>query len=136
MEDVDTGDSSSVPNTPMALLAAAAASAVAAPRHLLGRQVGRGTGGLLLEKLPHGAQGRASVLPPKVVPVVQVVKELVEQLPPVKPWSLGDLLVVGSEEGPGEATEHQGNCQFKLRMAVEGSRVVNKGARVVLGHVS
>ena len=60
------------------------------------------TGGLLFEKLPHGAQGWAPVLPTEVVPVVQVVKELIEQQPPVEPWSLGDLLVVGGEEGPGK----------------------------------
>lgn len=90
----------------------------------------------LLEKLPHGAQGRGPVLPPEVVPVVQVVEELVEQQALVKPRGLGDLAVVGSEEGPGEAPEHQGDRQFKLRMAIEGRGVIHNGPRVVLTHVS
>lgn len=98
--------------------------------------MGRDTDRLLLEKLPHGAQRRTPVLPPKVVPVVQVVKELVEQQPPVEPRSLGDLPVVGGEEGPGKATKHQGNRQFKLRMTVEGSWVINNGPGVVLSHIS
>lgn len=91
---------------------------------------------LLPEQLPHHAQGWASILPPKVVPVVQVVEELVQQQAFVKPWSLGDLLVVGSEEGSGEPPKHQRDRQFKLRMAIEGSWIVNNGPLVILSHIA
>lgn len=91
---------------------------------------------LLPEQLPHHAQGWASILPPKVVPVVQVVEELIQQQALVEPWSLGDLLVVGSEEGSGEPPKHQCDCQFKLRMAIEGRWIVNNGSLVILSHIA
>lgn len=44
--------------------------------------------------------------------------------------------MVGSEEGSGEPPKHRCNCQFKLRMAVEGGWVINNGALLILSHVS
>ena len=138
MEDRDAGETKThtVPSLkpPWALFVPETAL-VRPPWSLAGSWAGD-TDGLLFEKLPHGAQRWAPVLPTEVVPVVQVVKELIEQQPPVKPWSLGDLLVVGGEEGPGKPPEHQGNCQFKLRMAVEGGWVINNGPAVILCHIS
>lgn len=90
----------------------------------------------LFGETPHDAEGRPSVPRSEVVPVVQVVEELVQLQTLLKAGGPGDLTVVGRVEGAAEAPKHAGDCQLILRVAVERSWVKNDGPRGVLGYVS
>lgn len=70
--------------------------------------------GRSLGEIPHDAQRRPSVPRPKMVPVVQVVKKLVELLASLKPRGPGDRAVVGGVEGGAEAPKHAGYRQLIL----------------------
>lgn len=93
------------------------------------------TAGSLGEAL-HDAEGGPSVPGSEVVPVVQVVEELVQLQTLLEARGSGDLAVVGRVEGTAEAPEHAGDCQLILRVAVERSRVKNDRPSGVLGYVS
>lgn len=71
-----------------------------------------------------------------MIPVVQVVEELIQLQALLKAWGLGDFAVVGRVEGATEAPEHASYCQLILRVAIEGSRVKDDGPRGILGYIS
>lgn len=62
-----------------------------------------------------------------MIPVVQVVEELVELLAGLKARGLGDCAVVGGVEGVAETPKHAGYRQLVLRVAVERGRVKDDG---------
>ena len=62
---------------------------------------------------------------PATVPVVEVVKELVELAPGCKSSRLGDQLVIGVIKLGGEASKHGSNGQVKLMVAIKGGWVVD-----------
>lgn len=84
----------------------------------------------------HNSYGRTFVTTTKVVPVIQVVEELVKLVPLCKSWCLGNLAVVCRVKSTVEATKHPGNTQLKLRVAVEGSRIEDDWAVCTFCHVS
>ena len=88
-----------------------------------------------LKKVLHGGKWRFLVFTAKVVPVVQVVEDLVELIPFFKPRCFGKLLVVGRVEGAVNPTKHHRDGQFKLCVAVEGARVKDNGDVWALGHI-
>lgn len=67
-----------------------------------------------------------------MIPVVQVVEQLVQLVSPVEPWCFRDLLVVGVVEVFPEAPEHPSDPKLELGMAVKRSRVEDDGAVGVL----
>lgn len=71
-----------------------------------------------------------------MIPVVQVVEELIQLQALLEAWSLGDFAVVGGVEGATEAPEHASYCQLILRVAIEGSRVKDDGPRGILRYIS
>lgn len=71
-----------------------------------------------------------------MIPVVQVVEELIELQASLEARGLGDGAVVGRVEGAAEASEHAGYRQLVLRVAVEGSRVEDDRPGGVLRDVS
>lgn len=68
--------------------------------------------------------------------MVKVMEKLVELVSLLEPGRLGYLLVVGRVEGAAEATEHAGNGQLELRVAVKGGGVKYDGAIRTLCHVA
>lgn len=90
----------------------------------------------LLGKLFHDAQGRAPVPGTEVIPVVQVVEQLVQLMSLVEPQSFGDLLVVGVVEVFPEAAEHPRDPQLELGMTVKRGRVEDHGAVGEFGDVA
>lgn len=71
-----------------------------------------------------------------MIPVVQIVEELIQLQALLKPGSLGDLVVVGRVEGATKAPKHASYCQVILRVPIERSWVKDDGPRGVLCHVS
>lgn len=49
-----------------------------------------------------------------MIPVVQIVEELIQLLALLKSGGLGDLVVVGRVEGATKAPKHTGYCQLIL----------------------
>lgn len=71
-----------------------------------------------------------------MIPVVQIVEELIQLLALLKARGLGDLVVVGRVEGATEAPEHASYRQLVLRVAIERSRVKDDRPRGILRYVS
>lgn len=71
-----------------------------------------------------------------MIPVVQIVEELIQLQALLKSRGLGDLAVVGGVEGATEAPKHAGYCQLIFRVAIERSWVKNDGPRGILCYVS
>lgn len=71
-----------------------------------------------------------------MVPVVYVIKELIQFISFLKSWSFGYYTVIGREKWAAKATKHSSNGQFKLWMAIKGSRVKDNWPRVILSHIS
>lgn len=70
-----------------------------------------------------------------MVPVVQVVEELVQLQALLESRGLGDLAVVGRVKGATEAPKHAGYCQLILRVAIERSWIENDGPRGVFCYI-
>lgn len=62
-----------------------------------------------------------------MIPVVQIVKELIQLQALLKAWGLRDPAVVGRVKGTAEAPKHASYRQFILRVAVERGWVENDG---------
>lgn len=71
---------------------------------------GRGSPG----KTPHDAEGGAPVSRSEMIPVVQVVEELIQTEALLKATRLGDVAVVGRVEGAAKAPKHASYCQLVL----------------------
>lgn len=67
-----------------------------------------------LDEIPHDAEGGAPVSRSKMIPVVQVVKELIQTEALLKATRLGDVAVVGRVEGAAKAPKHASYCQLVL----------------------
>lgn len=70
-----------------------------------------------------------------MVPVVYVIKELIQLVPFLKSWSFGYFTVIGREERAAEPPKHSSNGQFEFRVAIEGGGVKYDRPGVVLSHI-
>ena len=89
-----------------------------------------------VQQTPHYFQGLAPVTSTKVVPMVQVVKQLVKLISFVKSRGFGNDLVVGRVKSRCEAPEHGSNAEVILMVAVEGGWVKDHGLTPHLTHIS
>lgn len=71
-----------------------------------------------------------------MIPVVQVVKQLIQLKALLESWGLGDFAVVGRVKGAAKAPKHASYCQLIFRVAVERSWVKNDRPRGILCYVS
>lgn len=68
--------------------------------------------------------------------MVQIVEELIQLIPRLEPRGLGDLVVVPRVERVAEPSEHPGDAQLVLSVAIEGGGVENDRAVGTLCYVS
>lgn len=71
-----------------------------------------------------------------MIPVVQVVEQLVQLMSLFEPRCFGDVIVVGIVEAFPEAAEHATDPQLELGVAVKRGRVEDEWAVGVLGYVA
>ena len=72
----------------------------------------------------------------KMVPVVQVVEQVVQNRPLLKTLAPRHHRVVRPEELRGESPEHSGYCQVELVVAVEGGGVEHAAVSMALAAVA
>ena len=89
-----------------------------------------------LHKVPHDSDRGAPIATSKVVPVIEVVKKLVELVSLRKARRLWNVLMVRSVERAAETTKHGHDAQLVLRVAVEGGGVEYDWSLCGLGHVA
>ena len=89
-----------------------------------------------LHKVLHDPEGGAPIATAKVVPVVEVVKKLVELVSLREARRLWNALMVYGVERAAETAKHRHDAQLVLRVAVEGGGVEYDWSVCGLGHVA
>ena len=89
-----------------------------------------------MQQTPHYFQGLAPVTSTKVVPMVQIVKELIKLISFFKSRRFRNDLVVGGVESRCEAPEHGSNAEVILMVAVEGGWVEDHRLTPHLTHIA